>query len=431
MSSSSKLPKLPSNKELLAHPRVKSIIEQLSQSTVATRAAEFYEDLRHKVSERASSFELPSLPNLAEQFARRLLGESEGSLAAINASGIVVGGELPTPLPEAAIHSMLSAAGDFRTSEDAFQAGLLRQFSTLAGAQDTLLTSSYESALYLTIAALAAHGDLHVLESSSESSHDWQRLASSCGAALRSGPSEQNSTANVLTIHCPSLKAAASQAGQGGGEQAGNYSPLAELAPLAGLRDPEKHGLPSVPTIQARIAGGANLVIASGNGLVVGPSCGIIAGERTLVERVRSHPLAQTLAAAELDRLALKATLDLYESPEEVDFSIPVWQLLSTPLENLRIRAERLAQLIAAGDQAQHAEPRQFQSHWIACRGENLSADTWGIAIRMSHGEAAQQVAGLRKRSLPVFCRADGSDLIVDLRTVFPRWDQALVSAFV
>lgn len=428
--SSSKLPKLPSTKELLAHPRVKSIIEQLSQSTVATRAAEFYEDLRNKVSERASSFELPSLPNLAEQFARRLLGESGGSLAAINASGIVVGGQFPTPLPEAAIHAMLSVAGDFRTSEDAFQAGLQRQFSALAGAEDALLTNSYESALYLTIAALAAHGDLHVMDSSHDCPHDWQRLASNCGAALRSGLPGPDSTENVLTIRCPSLPGPVSREGQGEGEQVVNPSPVVDLAPLAGFCDPEKHELPSVPTIQSRIHGGANLVLVSGDGLIGGPSCGIIAGERTLVERIRSHSLASTLAVAELDALALKATLDLYESPEGVAFSVPVWQLLSTPLNNLQLRAGRLAQLIAAGDKVEHAEPRQFQSPWIACRGETLLTDTWGIAISMSHGDAAEQVEGLRNRSLPVFCSADPSDLIVDLRTVFPRWDQAVVSAF-
>ncbi|MEQ8838666.1 MAG: hypothetical protein RID07_17810, partial [Lacipirellulaceae bacterium] len=361
MPSSPKLPKLPSTKELLAHPKVKSVIEQVSQSTVATRAAEFYEDLRSTVSEKASSFELPSLPSLAEQFARRLLGDSESSGAAINATGMIVGGELAAPIPEAAVHAMLAAAGDYRRSGESLQTKLQKQVSALAVAEDALITSSRDSALYLTIASLATQGELHVTESLQQSAHDWQRLASSCGAALRTREFANSSVENVLTIGCSRLSNPTAKA-----ETPGHY---VELASAAGFLNPSDFGYSAIPPLSNMITDGTDLVITAGNGLIGGPSCGIIAGGRALVERIRSHPLTKTLAASELDSLALKATLDLYKSADEVPFTVPVWQLLSTPVENLQLRAERLAQLINVQERVGHAVPRQIESAWMSEHG--------------------------------------------------------------
>ena len=431
MSSESKLPKLPSTKELLGHPRVKSVIERLSQSTVASRAADFYDDLRKTVSEKTNNFELPSLPHLAEQFAQRLLGDPNQSQSVINATGVVLGGEFANPLPEQAVHEMLATAGEFRPVSPKTQDRVAKQLKRLTGAEGSLVTSSFEAALHLTVAVLASGGNLHVVGSRASDSTDWQRIAASGGAALRNElPIEVDSGGGLLLRQSPLNEAAAGLPPIP--ELANLYEglPLLDVSPLAGIIDPERAGLASVAHIAARIEAGADLVLVRGDGLVGGPSCGILLGKQPLIEKLSAHPLAAPIAANELVRLALATTLKLYDSPDKLEFTVPTWSLLSTPLANLQQRAERIAHLIDASSQVAGATARKIESTWIAQGESQLTATSWGVAVQLVEGDASSEVERLRRQTPQVALKAADPELLLDLRSVFPRWDQALVGAF-
>ena len=54
---------------------------------------------------------------------------------------------------------------------------------------------------------------------------------------------------------------------------------------------------------------------------------------------------------------ALGATLRLYRDPQSAERSLPLLTLLSTPLANLKNRAERLAPQLAATQAVAAAEP--------------------------------------------------------------------------
>ena len=114
-----------------------------------------------------------------------------------------------------------------------------------------------------------------------------------------------------------------------------------------------------VAELRLSLREGADLVLACGDKLVGGPQCGIILGRRSHVETLARHPLARAL---QLDKLALSAlagTLRLYRKPGEAQRSIPIWQLLAAPLENLKLRAERLAPQMAEWERSavRPAEP--------------------------------------------------------------------------
>ena len=131
--------------------------------------------------------------------------------------------------------------------------------------------------------------------------------------------------------------------------------PLAQLATLA-----REHGLPLLddlgsgtivdlaawgiqePTVQQSLAAGADLVCFSGDKLLGGPQCGLILGEKNLVARLKSHPLARALRCDKLTLAALAATLALYIKPEGWR-RIPVLAMLSESPQVLAARAEKLA----------------------------------------------------------------------------------------
>jgi L-seryl-tRNA(Ser) seleniumtransferase len=362
------LPHLPSVNELLEHPRVKGIVARVNRTTLAKRAAGFLEELRGSLAQRAGRVEAPPIAQLAERLARRLLGEPAAGAAIINATGVVVGDpELTPPLAEAALHALLQVGGDYHQRTSPAHEALVRELAELAGAEAALAVCSFAGA-----AAMA-------------------QSAAAPGAAV------------------------------------------VELAPLAGLIDPAERGYAAIATIGARVAAGVDLVVADGAGLLGGPACGLVVGRRQHVDLAASHPLAQAMALDAATVAALHATLAAYRDAgadaDSVMFHVPVWQLLSAPLANLQQRAERLAPLAAECDGMASAAARQVESIWAAGEGGGMTAPSWAIAVRAARGDAASLAARLYSGSHPVAARLHEDDLLLDLRSVFPRWDQQLVAA--
>ncbi len=129
---------------------------------------------------------------------------------------------------------------------------------------------------------------------------------------------------------------------------------LEELADVA-----QRHELPLVddlgsgalgrigdePTPAESLRAGADLVCFSGDKLLGGPQAGIVVGGTDLVERLRRHPLQRALRADKLSLAALEGTLALALDPDTRE-RVPVLRMLHEPIEAVRARAERLAELV-------------------------------------------------------------------------------------
>jgi L-seryl-tRNA(Ser) seleniumtransferase len=99
------------------------------------------------------------------------------------------------------------------------------------------------------------------------------------------------------------------------------------------------------PTPAESLRAGADLICFSGDKLLGGPQAGIVVGRADLVERLRRHPLQRALRADKLTLAALEGTLTLALS-SDTRGQIPVLRMLHEPLETVRARAERLAELV-------------------------------------------------------------------------------------
>ena len=100
------------------------------------------------------------------------------------------------------------------------------------------------------------------------------------------------------------------------------------------------------PTPASSLAAGADLVCFSGDKLLGGPQAGIVAGRADLVERLRRHPLQRALRADKLTLAALEGTLRLALDPERARREIPILALLEESRDDIRSRAERLAERV-------------------------------------------------------------------------------------
>jgi seryl-tRNA(Sec) selenium transferase len=203
-----------------------------------------------------------------------------------------------------------------------------------------------------------------------------------------------------------------------------------DAAPLAGLINPRQYGFESFDTLNDRLAAGAHVVIADGAGLLGGPRCGIMVGKPAVVEAAAKHSLAPLVTASSTTLAALHATLSVYKKEKEsVPYAIPVWQLLSAPPANWKQRAERLAPLIAAMAGMTSAEPCEVQSAWRAGGGDHSQTASWAIDVRPSKIEANTLAQRLEHQPTSVKATVVEGAVRLDLRGVFPRWDQQLVEA--
>ncbi len=86
---------------------------------------------------------------------------------------------------------------------------------------------------------------------------------------------------------------------------------------------------------------GVNLLSFSGDKLLGGPQSGIISGDPQLVSRLRRNPMYRALR---VDKLVIQALETSVRHLLAENWSaIPVLRMISTGHEQLRIRAERVA----------------------------------------------------------------------------------------
>ena len=202
-----------------------------------------------------------------------------------------------------------------------------------------------------------------------------------------------------------------------------------DLANYVGLTDPASFGLTHVDTIDDRLATGADVVVCDGAGILGGPRCGIVVGRRKQIEALKQLPATTTCVADVLTLAALDATLGIYRSQDRVVHQIPALQLLSTPLANLQQRCERLAPLIEESGAVAEALPTQCESAWYDARAAKYAGPTWALRLRPT-ADSVQDLAQLLHDSSPQVVGREQQDAIwLDMRAVFPRWDQQLVMA--
>ncbi len=114
------------------------------------------------------------------------------------------------------------------------------------------------------------------------------------------------------------------------------------------LIDLKSYNLPEAQTVTDALKAGADLVTFSGDKLLGGPQCGIIAGREDLVKRIMRNPLIRAMRADKMTLAALQAVLRLYQHPQKLAAELPTLRLLIRKEEDIRRMADYLISKVQA-----------------------------------------------------------------------------------
>ena len=127
------------------------------------------------------------------------------------------------------------------------------------------------------------------------------------------------------------------------------------------LLDTSRYGLAHEPMVQESLAAGADIVCFSGDKLLGGPQAGIIIGKADLLTRLAKHPLARAMRADKTTLAGLRATLTHYLL-NEAETEIPVWQMISTSLEQIENASPVLgARVGPRRSRGERVDPRRWK----------------------------------------------------------------------
>jgi L-seryl-tRNA(Ser) seleniumtransferase len=287
----------------------------------------------------------------------------------LNATGVLVHTNLGrAPLPAAALERIREIGRGYSNLEYDLAEGergsrqnhVARLLRRLTGAEAALVVNNNAAAVLLALAALAEGREVVVSRGELIEIGDGFRIPdvlersgarlNEVGTTNRTRAADYEraigpATALLLRVHQSNFRVVGFT----------ELPPVTELVAVA-----RRHRLPLVddlgsgalldvpdePSVRASVEAGADLVTFSGDKLLGGPQAGIVVGRGELVDRLRRHPLQRALRADKLTLAALEGTLGLYLDPDRALREVPVLRMLVEPVEAVRQRARRLAELV-------------------------------------------------------------------------------------
>jgi L-seryl-tRNA(Ser) seleniumtransferase len=436
---------LPSVTDLLKSQVVAGWLGRHPQPLVTECLRRALDQIRNEILEdRAAGAPADAILALAE---RQLVVATEPHVrAAINGTGIILHTGLGRAVLPASVIDSLAAelrgyctlAVDRETGQRAERDELIEYILTeLTGAEAATVVNNNAAATTLALAALASSkevivsrgqlieigGSFRLPEVMAQSGarlvevgatnrthlKDYQKaITENTAAILRVHPSNYRVVGFTSEVPLRELSALCRQ----------HHLMLIDDLGAGALVDLKPFGLPHEPTVRESIEAGADAVLFSGDKLIGAGQCGIIVGKKTLVEKLRRHPLMRAVRVDKTCLMVLERTLQLFRDPERLVREHPTYRMLSASLADLRARAEKLVLLVAAVAPRVKTEIRPSQCFLGSGSLPTEAIASFEVILSVPCHSADDFARRLRLDDACIFGRIEDDCVRLDVRTL-------------
>jgi len=445
---------IPSVDRLVGSAEFAALLARYPRGRVVEATRAVVTDVRARLAGGAPRDDLGDPGSYVSAVRRWLSAEDVPSLRpVINATGVVLHTNLGrAPLARRAVDAMVAAARGYTNVEFDLDEGTrgsryvhcVSLLTELTGAEDALVVNNAAGALVLALNTLArersvavSRGELVEIGGGFRIPEILERSGAhllEVGSTNRTRVEDYREALTggdvpvVLKVHRSNFRIT-------GFTEEASVSALSHLAHTLGvvlihdlgsglLMDPARVGLPSEPRPRDSLESGADLAIFSADKLLGGPQGGVLVGRGDLLDQARRNPLCRALRVDKVTIAGLEATLRLYRDPDAAVRDIPVLEMLAADRDALSSRADRVAATLAG--------------HGVQCRCVHTAGAVGGgtfpgtelpsAGIELDASGSAESLAQrLRDGDPPVIGRIVDDKLTLDVRTVLPAEEEALV----
>ena len=460
-----RLREIPSVDELLGRPRIASLVHTAGRGVVTEAARAVLANFREQL--KKDGYEPAQVPLTAGEIESRIVAEVESLLApslrrTINATGVILHTNLGrAPLSSAAIAHIAATAGGYsnleydlpnghRGKRDVHTARLLAE---IAGAESAIVVNNNAAAVFLVLNTLAKGDEVIVSRGELIEIGDGFRIPdimAESGAILREVGTTNRTrirdyeralnerTRLLLRVHPSNFRIAGFTEKPSLEELVAlgrrSQVPVFEDLGSGCLADLSASGV-AEPLGRESCRAGVSLVSFSGDKLLGGPQAGVIAGEKSLVERVRRNPLFRALRVDKLTIAALEATLQSYRRGALDE--IPSLRMIRLSADDMAARAEAFAENLRR-DLSRDAAVDLREGFSVIGGGStpDQQLPTYLVSVASRRHSAAAFEERLRLPSPaanlpPVIARIEEDRVMFDLRTVFLEEESVLAAAII
>ncbi len=172
-------------------------------------------------------------------------------------------------------------------------------------------------------------------------------------------------------------------------------------------------------SVRSSIVAGAGLVTFSGDKLLGGPQCGVIAGHSVLVHQAARHPLARAMRIDKLSLAGLRATLQLHLR-SDCGEGVPTIKYMNRDSVELKKMATTLGGLIRRRVTAQLATVSVRDSISEVGGGSmpHKQMPTWCVVVQPNTCNVEQLAVALRRNKPAIIARIRDRALWLDPRSM-------------
>ncbi len=440
------LRRIPKIDEVLQDERLFFFTESTPRAVIVDSVREVIEELRKDILEGRRN-QMETKETLMTEIVARIGGKKKRSLRrVINATGVVLHTNLGRAnLSEKACESIMDVARNYTNLEYDIKKGsrgsrhdhVEKILTKITGAEAAMVVNNNAAATMLCLSALAkgkevivSRGELVEIGGSFRVPEIMEQSGAKLmdvGTTNKTKPSDylnayhEGETGALMKVHTSNYRIL-------GFTQEVELPEMVELGRRLNLpviydmgsglmADLNDYGVDE-PTVLDALKTGIDVILFSGDKLLGGPQGGIIAGKKEYIDKMKAHPLARAFRVDKMTLAAMEATFFEYSDLRQAKKTIPVLNMITTSPEELKERADKLADIIRGISEDYEVQVEPCKDQVGGGSAPTVLLDGYAVVIRHKTLTPEKMERLLRKAEIPVIVRISHNQVYLDVRTI-------------